>query len=87
MLASHPSHCIRHFLYQLLHQITPHIKATFPLAQIPHVQVTLALSCTVFVHFLLTKVVFYFSHLICFVLYTLRWALIPSYASNRVQGL
>ena len=72
MPASHPGHCIRHFLYQLLHQITPHIKATFPLAQIPHVQLTLALSRTVFVHFLLTKVVFYFSHLICFILYILR---------------
>jgi hypothetical protein len=58
-----------------------------PSAQILHAQAMLALSRAAFVHFLFTKVAFYFSHFIHFVLFTLRWALIPSYASDRVQGL
>ena len=47
----------------------------------------LAMSHAVFVRFLFTKVAFYFSHLIRFAPYILRWALIPPYASSHVQGL
>ena len=64
MPASHPGHCIWCFLYQLSHQTTPHIKAMVPSAQILHVQAMPAMSCAAFVHFLFTKVAFYFLHLI-----------------------